>query len=336
MNNISSWDKFKLSDLFYYMRGKGITTTEISENAGNIPCVQSGEAHNGIIGYMDGSFEKDKKHTYVAAPFLSVARSGTSGCVNVQAKDSYIGDSVYALKLKTNESIYIYLFITSILNKERYRYSYGHKVSIETYINQFIKLPADNESQPDWAYIENFAKKIYDKITPKITTNIKRKIFSFDMIGKWGNFKMDDIFIFRKGRRITKENITQGRTNFIASIDDNNGIREKIDVPPAHKGNCITVNYNGSVGEAFYQIEPFCASDDVNVLYLKDWKLNKYIGIFLVTIIRFNKYRFGYGRKWTLEKMKETHIALPIIKNNTPDWQFMENYIRSLPYSDKI
>jgi hypothetical protein len=37
-----------------------------------------------------------------------------------------------------------------------------------------------------------------------------------------------------------------------------------------------------------------------------------------------------------MDKMKETLIALPTIDDNIPDWQFMENYIKSLPYSDKI
>ena len=97
------------------------------------------------------------------------------------------------------------------------------------------------------------------------------------------------------------------------------------------------MNYNGSVGEAFYQPEPFCASDDVNVLYPKDdWTLNRFLGLFLVTVIGVNKYRFSYGRKWTLEKMRETLIALPTTTGGEPDWEFMENYVKSLRYGDWI
>ncbi len=143
----------------------------------------------------------------------------------------------------------------------------------------------------------------------------------------WKKFKMEDIFIFHKGKRLTKEDMNPGSTNFIAAIDDNNGIRQKIDLPPLHKGNCITVNYNGSIGEAFYQEQPFRASDDVNILYPKGWILNRNIGLFLSTIIRHNKYRFGYGRKWNLDKMKGTNIALPVDNRGNPDWKFMENYI---------
>jgi hypothetical protein len=64
--------------------------------------------------------------------------------------------------------------------------------------------------------------------------------------------------------------------------------------------------------------------------------LNKYIGLFLVTIIKFNKQLFSYGRKWTLDKMKETYIKLPATSEGKPNWKFMEKYIKALPNSDKI
>ena len=64
--------------------------------------------------------------------------------------------------------------------------------------------------------------------------------------------------------------------------------------------------------------------------------MNRYIAMFLITVIKANKYRFGYGRKWTMEKMKETVIKLPCQDNGTPDFLYMEKYIKSLPYSDRI
>lgn len=58
--------------------------------------------------------------------------------------------------------------------------------------------------------------------------------------------------------------------------------------------------------------------------------------MFLITIIKANRYRFGYGRKWTLEKMQNTTIKLPVKSDKQPDWQRMENYIKSLPYGNFI
>lgn len=143
-------------------------------------------------------------------------------------------------------------------------------------------------------------------------------------------FRLDEIFVLKKGKRLTKADMIEGPLNYIGAISDNNGVRQKIDAPKQYDGNCITVNYNGSVGEAFYQDQPFWASDDVNVLQLKNRLLNESIAMFLITLIKANKYRFSYGRKWTLEKMSESEIPLPVDEEGNPDWIFMEQYIKSL------
>lgn len=150
------------------------------------------------------------------------------------------------------------------------------------------------------------------------------------MKNKTKMFRMNDIFTISKGKRLTKANMVEGNLNYIGAISDNNGVRQRIDAKPQYEGGCITVNYNGSVGNAFYQEKPFWASDDVNVLVLKDYPLTEPLALYLITIIEANKYRFSYGRKWTLEKMLETEISLPVKEDDTPDYSYMEKYIISL------
>ena len=127
-----------------------------------IPCIQSGETNRGIIGYMNSRFINDKFHTYISAPFLSLARSGTSGCVHFQDSDSYVGDSTIALKMKDkdNEKMHIYLFLETILNLERYRFTYGRKVVIEKFIEQYISLPTNEDGNPDWQYMGEYIKAL--------------------------------------------------------------------------------------------------------------------------------------------------------------------------------
>ena len=148
---------------------------------------------------------------------------------------------------------------------------------------------------------------------------------------KWGWFRLDEIFDLKKGKRLTKANMTSGETRFIGAIDSNNGLREKIGQKPIHLGNTITVNYNGSVGEAFYQPKSFWASDDVNVLYPK-FDVNVFSGLFISTVIRLEKVRFNYGRKWHLERMAASKIKLPILDSGKLDLDFMETFIKSLPF----
>lgn len=96
----------------------------------------------------------------------------------------------------------------------------------------------------------------------------------------------------------------------------------------------ITVSSNGKVGDAFYQNKDFFATSDVNILTLK-CNLTPFIAMFLNTVIKKEQFRFNYGRKWGKENMLNHIIKLPV-KEGNPDWQFMENYIKSLPYSKSL
>lgn len=128
-----------------------------------------------------------------------------------------------------------------------------------------------------------------------------------------------------------------GEYPFISTGSDNNGIAcmtgiERARVYPL---GCITVASSGNAGEAFYQGKPFKVTNMITILKPK-FNINTYIGLFLVTIIRKEKYRYSYGRKSGIERMKESKIKLPVDRNGSPDWQFMEDYIKSLPYSASL
>jgi hypothetical protein len=95
---------------------------------------------------------------------------------------------------------------------------------------------------------------------------------------------------------------------------------------------CITVSSNGSVGEAFYQPEPFVASDDIAVLK-PIHSIDRSAALFLCTVISNERYRFNYGRKWFLNRMREHPIWLPVDAAGKPDWAYMAAYIDSMPLS---
>jgi hypothetical protein len=153
------------------------------------------------------------------------------------------------------------------------------------------------------------------------------------MIGpffSWKTFQYDEIFTVKKGNRLTKADMSEGKTPFIGASDSRNGITAYIDKQPDHPGNVITVPYNGnSVAEAFYQPEPFCATDDINILY-PNFDIDQYSGAFISTVIRLEKYRYNYGRKWNKERMERSTISLPINKEGAIDTDTMRSYILEL------
>jgi len=155
---------------------------------------------------------------------------------------------------------------------------------------------------------------------------------------KWSWFLYSNLFNIETGvgPLVKPDEVGNGDMPFISTTESDNGISYFYkQLNPAHQKNCITVSNDGSVGEAFYQDADFSASYKVNVLKPK-FKLNKYIAMFLITVIRKEKYRYSYARKWGIERMKNTKIKLPVDKSGNADWIFMENYIKSLPYSAEI
>lgn len=124
----------------------------------------------------------------------------------------------------------------------------------------------------------------------------------FDL-SDWKEFKLHKLFTIKKGKRLTSYDQIDGNNNYIGAIDSNNGVSNHIGQKPLHKGNTISLSYNGSVGEAFYQYEPYWATDDVNALYPNFEAFNPYIGFFICTVLRKEKFKYSYGRKWTLYLM---------------------------------
>ena len=152
----------------------------------------------------------------------------------------------------------------------------------------------------------------------------------------WGNFRLSDLFCVKKGKRLNKEEQTDGTLPYVGAIDSNNGISNYIGQNAIHTGGTISLSYDGSIGEAFYQPEPFWATDAVNVLYPKPGtKLDQWSALFICTILRQEKYRYSYGRKWVLESMNDTILRLPRTPSGKPDWQFMADFMSALGGKEK-
>lgn len=341
--DLQKWKMFKIESLFTIRKGKTLSTDNKSLYAGNIPCINGSAEKNGVMCYLNNNIT-EIGFVLFKAPALSLSRVGNSGKTFFQPSDFFVADNAFALKAKENIDERAYIFLSTVLDLEIPKYAYGRPIKEPIYKEVTVMLPAtfdvdrnntyrysEDGYVPNWEYMSQYIGSLKDR---RITTKIKHSEMSVDS-SNWCEYPLGQLFKIEKGKRLTKADMIEGNDNYLGAIDNNNGVRQKIVAEKLWKPNCITVNYNGSVGEAFYQSEPFWASDDVNVLYPNGWELNKYIGLFIATIIKAERPKYNYGRKWKKEIMKKSVIKLPT-KNREPDWSYMENYIKSLPYSDRI
>ncbi|MCL2513649.1 MAG: restriction endonuclease subunit S, partial [Oscillospiraceae bacterium] len=152
----------------------------------------------------------------------------------------------------------------------------------------------------------------------------------------WKPYKYEDIFIVERGSSTYLQDMNNGPYPYVSASALNNGISAFVDTYNRN-GNVIVLNYDGSIGEAFYHDYPFFASEKVVTLKLKNFDLNEYIGLFITTLIKLEKFRYNYGLKWSVNsRMLSSIIKLPAKQDGKPDFEYMEKYIKSLPYSGAI
>ena len=348
--NVNEWKEFELGYLFNVTKAFAYNQETFPESQEkdnkHIKCITRTAQNNGCDYY--GDIHPDLK--IEKGNCLTIGGEGVV-CF-YQSTDFVCGTNMSVLRLEElNEKIG--LFLATIINHYSFgRFSYGRAFNKGQIEKSIIKLPiCKNENGqpiidmsnkysnqgyiPDFKWMESYIETLNYK--PLTTKNTSRNKYCLD-ISSWQDFCLDDLFEIKKGKRLTSEDQTEGLTPYIGAIDSNNGVANYIGQKAIHEGNTISLSYNGSVGEAFYQEIPFWATDDVNVLYFKESngvKFNKYIALFICTVLKQEKYRYSYGRKWTLENMKSTIIKLPS-KDNKPDYDLMDNYIRMLPYGDRL
>lgn len=251
---------------------------------------------------------------------LSCATSGSVLSTFVQTEPYYSGRDLYVLTPKINLTIEQKLFYAMTINKNSYRYNYGR---------------AANKTLPniDLPNLDECNKIIGDSTVNQIKTVIKKDKIDFDT-SNWKEFSIGSLFSLVNGIKYPAEYRENGNLPLVSTSAQNNGITDYIADRPEKYSNLLTVAYSGSVGATFYQQRKVYIGETVFGLIPK-FEMTKNIALFLTTILNYYNLVYSYGRKIIGSKYINDVIKLPAI-NDKPDWQYMENYIKSLPYADKI
>jgi len=311
----------KVSDVFYIKYGDSLELNKLDQDDNGINFVSRTAKNNGVSARV----KRIDNIQPTPANTITVALGGSVLETFLQPEEFYCVYHIYCLTPKTELSDEENLYYCTCIRANQYRYNYGRQAN-RTLADLLIPSMKDI---PSWVKNSNIHR--HDDANKPFTQGKSNDLNT----NSWQWFSLEDLFEIKKGKRLTKANMNKGKVPFIGSINSNNGYREYIGQKPIHDGNTITVNYNGSVAEAFYQPKPFWASDDVNVLYPR-FEMNQYIALFIVALIKLEKYRFNYGRKWHMERMNISKIKLPVDQNKEPDYLFMEQYIKTLPFSKQI
>lgn len=366
--SINKWREFKISDLFDVYTGGDLILGDIED--GDIPIASNSIENNNIAATTSIiAGRKLFNHKYS----ISVADRGKFWAF-IQGKDFYIGTRAKALVCKNkNVSSEMLTFIVTIINQESFKFSYGRNccanlpdillkmpIQRDTYDNPIIDknyLYSTKGYIPDWKFMEDYIKSLYYK---PITTTV-RDGSSIDLnVAKWEEFKVSDIFEVRYGINMELNTCDETTSDdpegiaFVARTAENNGVSayvKRIEGKEPQPAETITVAGGGSVLSTFVQRRSFYSGRDLYILIPKV-EMNLFVKIFICTVLYSNQYRYSYGRQAN-KTLPSLVLKLPIQKDDKgrpiidnernysekgyiPDWEFMERYIKTLPYSDRI
>ncbi len=123
---------------------------------------------------------------------------------------------------------------------------------------------------------------------------------------------------------------------YVTRTDENNGVSlcvEAKDYVGLEKGKAICIGDTTST--IFYQQADFITGPHMIVIRA-EW-FNVYTASFLIALLNLEKYRYPvFGRAFSKELIQETSLPLPVNDTGDPDYEFMERYIQSLPYSSNL
>ena len=278
-----------------------------------IPFVSRTEKNNGIAAFV----EKIEGQNMNPAHSISVAVGGSVGSSFYHPYEYYSGRDVYILSPKNKMSVKEMLFYCMIIEKNKYRFNYGRQANKTLpYLLVPSKIPT-NFNRIDFP-----SEPLTDSMVSK-RIKLKTK--------EWKKFLYSNVFKIKRGKRLIKIDRISGSVPYFSASQFNNGCTDFIDNPIFIERDAIIYS---SFGDAFYVEGKFTASDEISIF--KNKNLNVYNGLFVSTIISQNKYRYSFGRKAFKKQFENDAFLLPVDKNGDPNWQFMEDYIKSLPCSASL
>ena len=179
----------------------------------------------------------------------------------------------------------------------------------------------------------------------EIISNFKNRKIEKISCDCWKEFYVKDLFITNQrgneinvptGSMVKRRDLEDGNTPRITVTGIDNGIVGYYNSNSSEYrcyNNFISVSFLSTV---FYQQSDASLEMKVHCLKPKEFNFNIYTGLFFVTIIRNAVSNSNYLDQISSSILPNITFKVPVNSNNEIDFEFMEKYIKSMPYGDRL
>jgi hypothetical protein len=147
---------------------------------------------------------------------------------------------------------------------------------------------------------------------------------------RWEEFAIKDLFIVKIGKNIdgNKVNKQSGKTAYITRKEEQNGLDGFINFDKDYLNTEYPVITIGNeTAKPFVQMLPFYTGTKVNILKSKK-NISVQVLRFISQCLAMQKVKYSYSFTINSTRLKKQKILLPTTPKGTPDYAFMEAYIR--------
>lgn len=367
------WKSFLFPEIFI-IKG-GFYNKKPTEDAnGIIPFIGATDSNNGITQFNtveninNTSKTGDDKNADLNAKIFDgncivVTNNGSVGYAYYQKHPFTCSHDVNPLYLKDVElTEELAHFLIGAIEKQRVCFAYVRKWRPKRMRKSSILLPIDKKGKPDYEFMKAYVHEMRENKLNEYKKFANRQIKEIGKYNKikhleemeWKPFFIKDIFeSLKRGKRIVEKDHIEGLTALVSSYGKNNGVTNFIGNKDKVKFyyDCLSIaNGGSSAGKSFYHPYTFIASDHVTMCWNKE--LTSYQYLFLSTAItKALMEKYSFSREISDPRIAREKIMLPVTENGAPDFEYMEqytknllikkysqylNYIKSLPYGDRI
>lgn len=155
-------------------------------------------------------------------------------------------------------------------------------------------------------------------------------MIGFDNVN-WNDYYLTDFFRIQKGNQNNMSSLQDGLVPLVSAKKCDNGYKQFI--APNNKelfsGNIITLNNDGDGGAGIAYYQPFeMALDTHCTALIPKIEMSRYHMLFMSLCITKQRSRFGHGHSINNSRLRTFKFMLPATIEGTPDWQFMETYMK--------
>lgn len=330
------WREFRIRDVFKVENSKPYHKDNLKLSNAGIPYITRTSINNGL----EDIIEFDRNSVLNKGNAISLGAENTDFFYH---KYDYVtGNKMYRIH-RDNINKFIGLFLVQVFKSsiKGAGFGYGKGLTGTRFKDRVILLPVDNNNNPNWQFMEDYAKQEMKSQAEKIVDYYEQKLIDEANILldleeiKWNLFQIDKIFDVKRVEGKPINNYEDGNIPYVTTSSENNGITNFINSIESDmsKRNAISVDPVG--GTTFYHDYDFVgrgfSGSSINLLYNDN--LNNCNSKFVCSAIeKVSKVKASYGLHFNGNRLRSAKILLPSEENGNPNWKYMTDFIKNLEY----